>query len=372
MSRVVLDITRSISRLGRGPATGIDRVEAELFTEVTAKWPDALLSVSLGQRFFLLTPDAARKLLASAFPSDWWGRRQIEWQIARHAIARGALMDAGRLAANAGASVWVNVGHTGLERTLLKSLGENGISRCVMVHDVIPLDHPDWSRPTPTQRFVERMQAVSAQANVVIYPSSASQKAAERWFTTWGRVPEGHVLAHGATREFKTPARPIPNHFLAIGTVEPRKGYDLLCEMWESPATQPNHLTIIGQKGWAETALYDWINALERVTWLQNATDQQLEEALLSCSALLFPSRAEGAGLPVAEALQAGVPVIASDLPVLRELYGDTLTYVATPSVEAWRTALNTVSQNRHNPPVPPRFSWRSHLDLIEREMRRS
>jgi glycosyltransferase involved in cell wall biosynthesis len=105
-------------------------------------------------------------------------------------------------------------------------------------------------------------------------------------------------------------------------------------------------LVIIGQRGWeAEEAfaLLDGAADLRgHVFEFANADDEQLAALSAGARALLMPSLAEGFGLPVIEALQLGTPVIASDLPVYREVVGSIPTYVDPRSETSWEDAIRS------------------------------
>jgi glycosyltransferase involved in cell wall biosynthesis len=81
------------------------------------------------------------------------------------------------------------------------------------------------------------------------------------------------------------------------------------------------------------------------VTEMSRCDDQTLAAHLATTRALLFPSLVEGYGLPVVEALRAGAPVIASDLPVFREIAGDVPDYLDPLDGPAWERAINSYAQ---------------------------
>jgi glycosyltransferase involved in cell wall biosynthesis len=132
-------------------------------------------------------------------------------------------------------------------------------------------------------------------------------------------------------------ARPLQSpYFVVLGTIEPRKNHSLLLHLWrelalELGASAP-HLVVIGKRGWECENVVD---LLERcapihglVHELADCSDAQLASYLAHAQALLFPSFVEGYGLPLAEAMGLGVPAIASDLPVFREVAGDVPEYL--------------------------------------------
>src|SRR4029079_10859366 len=103
-------------------------------------------------------------------------------------------------------------------------------------------------------------------------------------------------------------------------------------------------LLIIGQRGWEADEVFDLLDRSEKlrghVIELSRCSDEELARHLGSARALLFPSRAEGYGLPLLEALGSGVPVIASDLPVFREVGADIPDYLDPLEARGWEAAI--------------------------------
>ncbi|MGZ8320489.1 MAG: glycosyltransferase family 4 protein, partial [Telluria sp.] len=117
--------------------------------------------------------------------------------------------------------------------------------------------------------------------------------------------------------------------FLMVGTVEPRKGhgqtlaaFDLL---WEQGVDA--NLVIVGKQGWMVEKLVqrmaDHPEKNQRLFWLPGISDEMLLKLYASSAALLSPSEGEGFGLPLIEAAQHNIPIIARDLPVFREVAGE-------------------------------------------------
>ena len=121
--------------------------------------------------------------------------------------------------------------------------------------------------------------------------------------------------------------------FLTVGTIEPRKSYSQILSAFEElwACGVDINLVIIGKQGWMVEKLIDAINGHRelnrRLFWLQNISDEYLEVIYASSDCLIAASQGEGFGLPLIEASVHGLPVIARDIPVFREVAGESAYY---------------------------------------------
>jgi glycosyltransferase involved in cell wall biosynthesis len=115
----------------------------------------------------------------------------------------------------------------------------------------------------------------------------------------------------------------------------------MILDIWQSFGQGPDvpHLLIIGNKSWAEPAVYAQLAHLAQrgtVTHIQGLPDAAVSAALHGAAGLLFPTLAEGFGLPPIEAASFGTPVIVSDLPVLRETCSTFAVYLDPSDSYSW------------------------------------
>lgn len=252
--------------------------------------------------------------------------------------------------------VYLNVGHMGIGVPgFAQWLQRLEVKPVFMVHDLIPISHPEYCVPGALDRHVARMHTVLRQGAGVITNSQASLQALQG-FARQERLPlPPTVTALLGVEELQgqssstLPDRPLPGpYFVVLGTLEARKNHLLLFQVWRRWRAEGGpdiaRLVVIGKRGWeAESALdmLDRCEALEDVVLEKpDCSDAELQGYLQHAQALLFPSHAEGFGLPLVEALNEGTPVIASDLPVFKEIAQDIPDYLDPLDGLAWLNAV--------------------------------
>jgi glycosyltransferase involved in cell wall biosynthesis len=140
-------------------------------------------------------------------------------------------------------------------------------------------------------------------------------------------------------------ARPT---LLMVGTVEPRKGHAQALAAFETlwHAGVEANLAIVGKQGWSVELLTERLRSHteldRRLFWLEGISDEYLEKVYAASSALLAASEGEGFGLPLIEAARRGLPIIARDLPVFREVAGEHAFYFSGLPPEALAKAIET------------------------------
>jgi glycosyltransferase involved in cell wall biosynthesis len=215
----------------------------------------------------------------------------------------------------------------------------------VTIHDLGFVLHPETVDRTSLayQRLVPRALEC---ARVILTPSqAAADDLVEVYKTDRDRIvvtPLGVDPAWAAT----TPPSPQwlethgipPRYLLFVGTLEPRKNVPVLIAAHallrrEEPNTPP--LVLAGAAGWGDVEFNP-----DDVVWPGYLPQDDLRALTAGAAALVLPSRYEGFGLPALEALACGVPVVASDIPVLREVTGGLAQYVPVGDVEALAATL--------------------------------
>ncbi len=374
--------------------TGVDRVELAYIEALIADdvpvW--GLARTPLG--YVLLDSaglTAFHKGLTAAAPSsslDILSRLQR----GMHPAARAALSDARRLAVArclprglAGMlqrhlparTAYLNIGHSNLSTRVLSAVRALPDSRiAVFVHDVIPLEYPRYQRAGTVEVFEQKMQRARRFGDLLIYNSADTQARTERVMAPWGPVPQG-IVAHLGTippvvvdaevPEGLLPERP---YFVTVGTIEPRKNHALLLDVWENLGSDAPMLLICGSRGWNNDAVFARLDALgpeARVREVAGLSDGALASLVKGAQGLLFPSHAEGYGLPAIEALQLGTPVMCSNMATFREILANKAQYIDDSDHKLWEEYVKEWSQRSRDAHQVRDFeapTWEAHFKV--------
>lgn len=214
-----------------------------------------------------------------------------------------------------------------------------GVPLVVTVHDVAHLALPDIF--TGVRKAYARLmfQAVRRKAAETLFVSRFSQR---EFLLRVGAARGGMTVAHnGVGREWfalplgRAPAR--PSYFLAIGNIKPHKNIRLLCRAFSMIAGKCGASLLLagesaGFRSREEPA--DLGIACDRIHFTGAIRHADLLRLVRGASALVFPSRYEGFGLPPLEALAAGIPVVAADIASVREVCGAHPKYFSPDSAE--------------------------------------
>lgn len=383
---ILLDISRTISRAGRGHDTGIDRVERAYIQWAMARAGTGFLA-RMGRKAGFIEAESAARLfeelpgveaarnwpLGKLMPGLSARDRRAERLVARYARAVAhpeSLLPALRRHYG-GDFAYLNVGHTHLDPARLAALKAAGARRrLVMIHDVIPITHPKTQTARSVTTFRKRLSAAATGATHLLTSTEAT--AAQIAAHLPAPAPPLIAIPLGvlppAQTEAHTQSRP---YFVQLGTVEPRKNTALLLDVWPGlPAPRPQ-LQLIGARGWLADPLFERIAAQgDDITHLDGLSDAQTTARLMGAQALLFPSIAEGFGYPLLEAAQLGTPIIASNLRVFRELLQNGPLYLPPEDATSWSQEItkqaNRSLRARADPAPPSVPRWPDHFDRLQ------
>jgi glycosyltransferase involved in cell wall biosynthesis len=349
--RYLVDVTRLIWRrwVGRLP-TGIDRVCLAYLEQYRG---DAQ-AVIQRRGFRRILPEAASDRL---FEMLLHPRRSVRRDLARF-LASERLRPNPRLSGQG--RLYLNVGHTALQQPgYLEWTRTADVRPVYMIHDLIPITHPEYCRAGESERHVERVRNMLASAVGIVGNSQATLDSLSSFADSVAMATPAMIAAPLGTdlRPGASGASPPagPPTFVMLGTIEARKNHLLLLQIWarlvRAQGADAPRLLVIGQRGWECEQVFDLLDRSEilrgAVVEIGRCSDAELDQHLRGARALLFPTLVEGYGLPLVEALALGTPVIASDLPVFHEIGQEVPDFIDPLDGPAWQDAILDYSADR-------------------------
>jgi glycosyltransferase involved in cell wall biosynthesis len=244
------------------------------------------------------------------------------------------------------------------------------IRRIYFLHDVIPLTHPETQKATSRAHFKKFCEYVGHPMSNVVVSSQATVNAI-------AALPQGEHQLLKSTASIRVCPLPVEDrfiverheglkgetlkglkgdkrnnaqesdYFLSVGTIEPRKNLELLVRVWEqlieSKETIPK-LIWVGKFGWScDRQLmrrFEGLQALGHVELRTGVEDSDLLDLMTGAIALLFPSKVEGWGLPLSEALTMGVPAIASRIAVFEAVGQGVPELLELDDLDNWKSMI--------------------------------
>lgn len=358
---VAVDITRLVTRLRHASPSGIDRVDLAYARHLLAQAGErfGLVATAVGPRVLdraeaagiveavaagwaedgAAEADPVYRALAARIggtPGPAPGPRAAGGRTRRLIQARAVrrILGGKRVGALPRGSLYVHTSHLRLDRPERFDwlYDRRDVRAAFFVHDLIPITHPEYGRPGEAGRHAERLRTVGRHAAAILANSRDTAERTRAHLRAAGLAPPPVAVGHlgvepafGRAGPAVAPDRPT---FLVCGTIEPRKNHLLLLHLWRAMAErlgpETPRLVLVGRRGWEAENIVDLLDRCEtirpHVVEVSGLSTHGLAALMRGATALLMPSFTEGYGIPIVEAAASGLPVLASDIPVHREI----------------------------------------------------
>lgn len=420
---VILDLTRLATRFSRPTPNGIDRVDLG--------YAEHFFSEARGGRGVLLNPfgvravdnfasrsvvdaisehwresgraeddDAYRRLMARLFdeaaPGEGAhdspsvsGQRPIGPLLRRIKIAGAQGLFPGRSLVRTAPenAIYLNVSQFPLWLDWYFSWLDRrpDIKAVFFIHDLLPIIYPEFFPPAEASRHRGRIRVLARRARGIIVASDSTHQALKEQFRVLSApLPPVGVIPLPVATAFNQPEvafrlEPRRPYFVSVGTIEPRKNQLLLLNIWrefaETLGDRTPRLLLVGARGWDNENVVDMLDRCRAiqpyVTEVKGLSTPALRRVMAGARAVLFPSLAEGYGLPVAEARATGVSLIVSNAIDHGPTDG---AVVALDPLDGprWRDAILSYAAGKRSveaPALPQRdatLSWAWHMGNVE------
>lgn len=250
-------------------------------------------------------------------------------------------------------TAWSGVGHPAAERLLGRFdvlhfsdwmyPPQRGGVRATTIHDLVPLHHPEWTTERTQSMHGRKYRNAAATCDVVFVNSAytgrdvgATLGVATERIRVAHPAPKPVFRADGAAAELGSP------YVLTVATLEPRKNLQTLVEAHRLLGGDLL-LAVVGAEGWGEQPLLDDA----RIRRLGYVADEELARLYRGAAAVAYPSRFEGFGIPILEAMACGTPVVASSHPSLDEACGTAALRADPDSPQAFAAAIERALSER-------------------------
>lgn len=300
-----------------------------------------LLKVPLTKRIFHLIRNILLKVLS--LPGVWRLTKKLE-------------LDKDSVLFMPHGGVWESEDYS---KTILTLQKERGVSLIPILYDMCPVLTPQFCSPGIRKVFKQHMQKTLSSSDLILSISKNTSRDAGLWLKqVKASVPE--------TREFRLgdeisdvqgtePEENLPKEFIVyVSTIESRKNHTALYYAYKLAHNQNIKLpsiVIAGRKGWLANDVYEIIkndpDVSSKFVFLHNASDQNLTWLYNNCLFLAYPSFYEGWGLPIAESLLHGTPVIASETSSIPEIGGNLVDYFSPYSPDEIMQKIQQYSNHR-------------------------
>lgn len=226
-------------------------------------------------------------------------------------------------------------------------LKQRGVLIVFLVYDILPIQFPLYANKGVAEGHISWLKNIIQLSNKIVCISNTVMHDVKKWVEINNLNQNNNFIQYthfnlGADIDKSLPSKGLPSDiknilnkiksthsFLMVGTIEPRKSHKQTIEaferLWENNIAV--NLIIVGKEGWlVDDLVHKLKNHPElnkKLLWLEGISDEYLEKIYESSTCLIASSEGEGFGLPLIEAAQKKIPILARDIPVFKEVAGE-------------------------------------------------
>ena len=275
-----------------------------------------------------------------------------------------------------------------IQSEYLQNIRRMGVYVYFVVYDLLPIHFPQfWPAADKVHEVHENWLKAISKLDGAICISNAVADELAIWIKDESAANPHFQISWfhlGADLQNSMPSFGLPSDaelvlgeiegrksFLMVGTIEPRKGCLQVLEAFELlwGEGQDVNLVFVGKKGWMVDALCDRLEGHpelgKRLFWLRGVSDEYLDRVYKACTCLIAASEGEGFGLPLIEAAQHHLPIIARNLPVFKEVAGSGAYYFDGLSATDLSNAIQRwlALSNDGKAPLSEHMQWKTWKD---------
>lgn len=406
---ILVDITRLLNSISKSATTGIDRVELKYYFHIRKSYANYKLVAKFRQTYYLIDNNKFQISISNYLNRDaknanrpyktkevlrsyWFERDYLYYKIYRKFYKCCISLRLKNLVQKEKSRIiYINVSHLNLEDSFfLTFLKHNNIRIVCMLHDIIPITHPQFCTHLSYSKHSCRVLNMIDVANIIVCNSYYTKKVFLEYIEKNKIFWEGEleVLQLGTEKLLQDThildldldnSLSAENYFLILGTIEPRKNHILILKIWMELLLEMGEdcpqLYIVGKRGWQTQEFFDELSVFKAkskglIKEFNDVGDSQLGLFIKNATCLLNPTFVEGWGMPVTEALSLNIPVICSDLEVLRESGQGLPIYIKVGNKEKWKNAILDVHYNNDKYKLDIKnfypIDWSDHFDRFD------
>ena len=250
-----------------------------------------------------------------------------------------------------------------------------GTKRVTVIHDLTPILFPEFHKRMSAVLQKMFLPGILKRTDLIIANSKNTKKDIHKVYADLNT--EVKEIYPGVEEIFKpnidesllSELQITKPYFLFVGTLEPRKNLKVLIDAFlefKKEDERDHSLVLVGAKGWRSKELHQMLGGLSKdkgVICTGYLPSQDLPSIYTNAAALVYPSKYEGFGFPVLEALSCGTPVIIADNSSLPEVGGDVAMYFNCDDVDQLlshmrMTAINSNDNKAKYLDQAKKFSW--------------